>query len=171
MDLDQIEKLNDLKLRGLISEEEFQQAKERILGAQQQAAPAPQPHTIMQTNNYDYALVLHLTQFCSWLVPLLGLIVPLIMWQSKKDDPYIDEQGKVVMNWVFSSIIYGIVGIILCFILIGIPLLILLFICSVVFTIMGAMDANKGVIKNYPLAIKFFDVRETPRTSVTTTNV
>jgi len=171
MDLDQIEKLNDLKQKGLISEEEYQQAKERILGAQPQpSAPVQQPHTIMQTNNYDYALVLHLAQFCSWLFPLLGLIVPLIMWQSKKEDPYVDEQGKVVMNWVFSSIIYGIVGIILCFVLIGIPLLILLFICSVVFTIMGAMDANKGVIKNYPLSIKFFDVRETPRAPVAPTN-
>jgi len=167
MDLDQIEKLNDLKQKGLISEEEYQQAKERILGAQpQQAAPAQQPHTIMQTNNYDYALILHLTQFCSWLVPFLGLIVPLIMWQSKKEDPYIDEQGKVVMNWVFSSIIYGLVSLLLCLILVGFALLTILFICSIVFTIMGAMDANKGVIKNYPLSIKFFDVRETARVPV-----
>lgn len=164
MDLDQIEKLNELKQKGLISEEEYQQAKERILGAQPQPkAVEPQPHTIMQTNNYDYALVLHLTQFCSWLFPLLGIIVPLIMWQTKKEDPYIDAQGKVVMNWVFSSIIYCVVAIILCFILIGFPLLVLLFICSVVFTIMGAMDANKGIIKNYPMAIKFFAVNETPR--------
>jgi uncharacterized Tic20 family protein len=170
MDLDQIEKLNDLKQKGLISEEEYQQAKERILGAQpQQSASAPQPQSIIvQTNNFDYAMVLHLTQFCSWLFPFLGIIVPLIMWQSKKEDPYVDEQGKVVMNWVFSSIIYVIVGIILCFVLIGIPLLILLFICSIVFTIMGAMDANKGVIKNYPMSIKFFDVRETPRVSAVT---
>ena len=167
MDLDQIEKLNDLKQKGLISEEEYQQAKERILGAQpQQAAPAPQPHTIMQTNNYDYALVLHLTQFCSWLFPFLGLIVPLIMWQSKKEDPYIDEQGKVVMNWVFSSLIYFLVSAILCLLVVGFFLIAILFVCSIVFTIMGAMDANKGVIKNYPLAIRFFDVRETPRAPV-----
>lgn len=167
MDLDQIEKLNDLKQKGLISEEEYQQAKERILGAQpQQAAPAQQPHTIMQTNNYDYAMVLHLTQFCSWLFPFLGLIVPLIMWQSKKEDPYIDEQGKVVMNWVFSSLIYFLVSAILCLIVVGFFLMAVLFVCSIVFTIMGAMDANKGVIKNYPLAIKFFDVRETARVPV-----
>ncbi|WP_052417175.1 DUF4870 domain-containing protein [Cellvibrio mixtus] len=165
MDLDQIEKLNDLKQKGLITEEEYQQAKERILGAQAsaQANAQVQPHTIMQTNNYDYAMVLHLTQFCSWLFPFLGIIVPLIMWQSKKDDAYVDQQGRVVMNWVFSAIIYAIVGIILCFVVIGIPLLILLFICSIVFTIMGAIDANKGIIKNYPLTIKFFDVKETPR--------
>lgn len=163
MDLDQIEKLNDLKLKGLISEEEYQQAKERILGARPQQAAPTQPYTIMQTNNYDYAMVLHITQFCSWLFPFLGLIVPLIMWQSKKEDPYVDEQGKVVMNWVFSSLIYFLVSLLLCLLLVGFALLAILAVCSIVFTIMGAMDANKGVIKNYPLSIKFFDVRETAR--------
>ena len=173
MDLDQIEKLNDLKQKGLITEEEYQQAKERILGAQpQQAASARQSQTIMvQTNNYDYAMVLHLTQFCSWLFPFLGLIVPLIMWQSKKDDPYIDEQGKVVMNWVFSSFIYFLVSLVLCFIVVGFFLIAILFVCSIVFTIMGAMDANKGVIKNYPMAIRFFDVRETPHVPTVSNNV
>jgi len=67
------------------------------------------------------------------------------------------------MNWVFSSLIYAVISLLLCFILIGIPMLAALAICSIVFTIMGAMDANKGVIKNYPLTIKFFDVKETPR--------
>jgi uncharacterized Tic20 family protein len=160
MDLDQIEKLNDLKQKGLLSEEEFQQAKARILNGQPEAA---QPQTVVSTNNYDYALILHLTQFCSWLFPFLGLVVPLILWQSKKDDPYINEQGKVVMNWLFSSLIYAVVSIILCFVVIGIFMLLALAVCSIVFTIMGAMDANKGVIKNYPMAIKFFDVKETPR--------
>ena len=173
MDLDQIEKLNELKQKGLISEEEYQQAKERILGAQpqqSQAAAGGQPHTIMQTNNYDYAMVLHLTQFCSWLFPFWGLIVPLIMWQSKKDDAYVDEQGKVVMNWVFSSLIYFLVSLVLCLIVVGFFMMAVLFVCSIVFTIMGAMDANKGVIKNYPLTIKFFDVNETPRPPVAPIN-
>lgn len=167
MDLDQIEKLNDLKQKGLISEEEYQQAKERILGAQpQRAASSQSPHTIMQTNNYDYAMVLHLTQFCSWLFPFLGLIVPLIMWQSKKEDAYVDEQGKVVMNWVFSSLIYFLVSALLCLIVVGFFLMAILLVCSIVFTIMGAINANKGVIKNYPMAIKFFDVNETPVATV-----
>ena len=174
MDLDQIEKLNDLKQKGLISEEEYQQAKERILGnvkSQQAHATAAQPQSIVvKTNNYDYAMVLHLTQFCSWLFPFLGLIVPLIMWQSKKEDAYVDEQGKVVMNWVFSSLIYFLVSAILCLIVVGFFLMAILFVCSIVFTIMGAMDANKGVIKNYPMSIKFFDVNETPRPPVAPIN-
>ncbi len=173
MDLNQIEKLNELREKGLITEEEYQQAKARILGAQEKAKETSsstelQPRTILNTNNYDYAMAMHLTQFCSWLIPLLGLVVPLIMWQSKKDDPYVDEQGKVVMNWLFSSLIYAVVSVILCFVLIGFVLLAILFICSVVFTIMGAIDANKGIIKNYPLTIKFFNVQENfqPRTDI-----
>jgi len=165
MDLDQIEKLNDLKQKGLISEEEYQQAKERILGA-----PTTSAQPIPNMSNYDYAMVLHLTQFCLWLFPLVGIVVPLVMWQTRKDDPYVDQQGRVVMNWFFSSLIYAAIGFVLIFVLIGFVLLPLLAICSVVFTIMGALDANKGVIKNYPLSIKFFDVRETASTSVVPTS-
>jgi uncharacterized protein len=40
MDLDQIEKLNDLKQKGLITEEEYQQAKERILAGKQRRSPS-----------------------------------------------------------------------------------------------------------------------------------
>ncbi|HTF97246.1 MAG TPA: DUF4870 domain-containing protein [Cellvibrio sp.] len=164
MDLDQIEKLNELKQKGLISEEEYQQAKERILGSQSKSQSGTQiSQTIIKTNNYDFAMVLHLSQLCSWVFPFLGIIVPLIMWQSKKDDPYIDQQGKVVMNWLFSALIYAIVSVILCVVIVGFFLLAALCICSIVFAVMGAIDANKGVIKNYPLTIKFFDVQETPR--------
>jgi hypothetical protein len=35
---------------------------------------------------------------------------------------------------------------------------------------MGAMDANKGIIKNYPMSIKFFDVRETAPAPVVPTS-
>lgn len=162
MDLDQIEKLNELKQKGLISEEEYQQAKERILGAQAKATTSTeiQPRTVMKTNNFDYTMALHLAQLCSWIFPILGLVVPLIMWQSKKDDPYVDQQGKVVMNWICSSLIYAVISIILCFVVIGFLLLAILALCSIIFTVMGAIDASKGIIKNYPLTIKFFKVDE-----------
>jgi uncharacterized protein len=42
-------------------------------------------------------------------------------------------------------------------------MLTVLAICSVIFIIMGALDANKGIVKSYPLSIQFFSVTETPR--------
>ena len=75
MDLNQIEKLNELKQKGLITEEEYQQAKDRILGSQAQATASTstelQPRTILKTNNYDYAMALHLTQFVLNEIPRL----------------------------------------------------------------------------------------------------
>jgi uncharacterized protein len=161
MELDQIEKLNDLKQKGLISEEEYQAAKARILQGDEPA----NGQTLVKVNNNDYSMVLHLSQFCSWLFPFLGLIVPLIMWQNKKEDPYVDQQGKVVMNWVFSSLIYFFISALLCFVLIGIPMLIIVGLCSIIFTILGAIDASKGIIKSYPLSIQFFAVDESSRQS------
>lgn len=165
MNLEKIEKLNELKEKGLITEEEFQRAKEKIL-ADDSTTAAPvvgEPKSIeIKTNNYDYALIMHLSQFASWMIPVLGVIVPLVLWLSRREDPYIDQQGKVIMNWICSSLIYAGISWVLCFVLIGFLLFGVLAILSLIFIIMGAMNANKGIIRNYPLAIRFFSVDETP---------
>lgn len=165
MNLEQIEKLNELKEKGLITEEEFQRAKEKIL-ADIPATVTPMGESTpieIKTNNYDYALVMHLSQFASWMIPVLGIIAPIILWLSRREDTYIDQQGKVIMNWICSSLIYAAVCWILSFIIIGLLLLGILAILSLIFIIRGAMNANKGIIRNYPLAIGFFAVQETPR--------
>ncbi|MDN7124371.1 DUF4870 domain-containing protein [Pseudidiomarina sp. 1APP75-32.1] len=106
-----------------------------------------------------YAMLLHLSQFAGYLIPFAGLIVPLVMWLSKKDtNPYIDAHGKVVFNWIISAFIWGIISVILSFVVIGIFLLIALGICHIIFAIMGAIRANDGIVQNYPLTIKFFKV-------------
>lgn len=156
MDLDKIEKLNQLREKGAITEEEYQKAKAEALATR----PA------LDVTNMDsktYSMVLHFAQFCSFVVPLLGWIVPLIMWLTKRDDPYIDEHGKVVANWIISAFIYSAVSIVLMFVLIGFFLFFILIICSIIFTIMGGIQARDGIIRNYPLAIRFFSVNETPR--------
>lgn len=106
-----------------------------------------------------FSMLMHLSQFLGLLIPFAGFIAPLVMWLIKKDESsYIDAQGKVVMNWVISALIWGIICFILTFVLIGAFLFIALGICHIVFTIMGAIRANDGVVQNYPLTIKFFRV-------------
>ncbi|RUO53071.1 hypothetical protein CWI69_08580 [Pseudidiomarina halophila] len=106
-----------------------------------------------------YAMLLHLSQFTGYLIPFAGLLVPLVMWLMKKDtNPYIDAHGKVVFNWILSALIWGVIGVILSFVVIGIFLLIALAICHIIFAIVGAIRANDGIVRNYPLTIKFFKV-------------
>lgn len=90
-------------------------------------------------------------------MPFAGLVVPIVIWQLKKDEyPVVDEHGRVVMNWILSMFIYLAAGILLTFILIGIPLLFALGIAALVFPIVGAVKANNGEVWPYPLSIKFF---------------
>lgn len=104
----------------------------------------------------QYAMFIHLSQFAGLLIPLLGWVLPLILWQTKKNtSAFIDTNGKIVMNWIISSLIYGIICYLLVFLLIGFVLLPALGICSIIFIIIGSIKANNGEMWPYPLSIHF----------------
>ena len=111
----------------------------------------------LQRETNQWAMYLHFSMLAGYLIPLAGLIAPIVIWQVKKDElPGIDEHGKNAVNWIISHLIYGFVFVILCIVLIGIPLLIALGVCSIAFPIVAGIKANSGEIWRYPLAIQFF---------------
>lgn len=104
----------------------------------------------------QYAMFIHLSQFAGLLIPLLGWVLPLILWQTKKDtSEFIDANGKIVMNWIISSLIYGIICSLLLLVIIGAFLLPALGLCSTILTIIGSIKANNGETWPYPLSIHF----------------
>lgn len=97
----------------------------------------------------QYAMFIHLSL-------LTGGILPLVLWLIKKDtSAFIDANGKIVVNWIISSIIYAVFFTILSFLVIGIPLLIALAGCNVIFAIIGAIRADDGILWPYPLCFTF----------------
>ncbi len=105
----------------------------------------------------QWAMILHLSQFAGYVVPLAGMIAPIVIWQTKKDElPGIDEHGKAVVNWIISSIIYWIICVLLIFVIIGIPMIIVMSLLAIIFPIVGAIKANDGKLWKYPLTISFF---------------
>lgn len=106
-----------------------------------------------------FLMLLHLSQLTSFVIPLAGLVLPIVMWATNKElDPRIDAHGKVVLNWVISSFIYAVISALLCIVFIGFFFLIALCICSIVFAILGGVKANAGTLWKYPLSIPFFKV-------------
>ena len=84
-----------------------------------------------------------------------SLIGPLIVWLVKKDEsPFINAQGRELLNFQLSFLIYVIVCIPLCFLLIGIPLLIIVGLASLILTIIGLVKATEGKIYRFPLTIR-----------------
>jgi len=103
----------------------------------------------------QWAMFVHFSVLAGFVVPFVGLILPIILWQIKKDEiPEIDVHGKIVVNWLISALIYSAVGLLLTFVLIGIPLLFILGVLCVVFPVIGGIKANNGEVWNYPLTIQ-----------------
>lgn len=107
----------------------------------------------------QWAMLLHLSSLISYSG--LGVIVPILIWQIKKDDlPGLDIHGRIVANYLLTTFIiaalYGIslllvVGLLL--LPIAIPVMI---IYALVFPIVGALKAHNGEAWHYPFMIRFF---------------
>jgi uncharacterized Tic20 family protein len=127
----------------------------------EQAEPPVAPPTYQQpvgaVGDKTWPILLHLSLFAGYVVPLAGFIAPLVIWLSMKDEsPEIDAHGRVVVNWIITSVIWWAIAIALCMVLIGIPLVIILGAISVIFPIIGAIKASNGVVWKYPTSIEFF---------------
>ena len=119
--------------------------------------PNPPYYNPKEQETRQMALLLHLSHFAGWIIPVLGLVAPILIWQMKKNDlPGLDAHGKNVANWILSELIYGFVAGLLCIVLIGIPLLIVLGLMATIFPIIAAVKGNNGEVWAYPLAIPFF---------------
>ena len=100
----------------------------------------------------------HMAMFCH-LIGLLGLVIPLgnllgtaVLWQLKKDmHPFVDDQGKEATNFHLGVVIAGLICSALVVVVIGIPLLGLLYVFTLIFTIVGGIKANNGEQYRYPL--------------------
>lgn len=104
----------------------------------------------------QWSMFLHLSVLTTYIVPLAGLVAPIVIWQMKKNDsPKLDMHGKIVVNWVLSMILYMIVSVVLSFVIIGLPMLLALVVLNIVFPIIGGIKANNGETWRYPLSIRF----------------
>lgn len=84
-----------------------------------------------------------------------GFIVPLIIWIVKKEQSrFVDDQGKEALNFHLTVLIAHLIGgVTICFTfgLINIAVMVV----ALIFSIMGGMEANKGVRYRYPMCIRF----------------
>lgn len=115
------------------------------------------PNNSLQTSEErQMGLFIHLSQLANVFLFPVGIILPIILWQTQKDKmPALDAHGKMVVNWAISSFIYIVVSVILMFVIIGIFTLLAVAVLGIIFPIIGAIKANNGELWEYPLTIKF----------------
>lgn len=161
---DELEKLRQLHESGAIDEQEYASAKGKVLNGPLPQAPTKASlldefsagSTTMDAETRRWAFLLHLSVLAGFALPIAGLIIPIVIWQLKKPDlPGIDAHGINALNWIMSLILYSIIGVVLIFAIIGIPILTALGVVAIVFPIIAAIKANNGEVWKYPLSISF----------------
>ena len=117
----------------------------------------PMQPTSLQTNDQrQMGMFLHLAQLANVILFPVGIIVPIVIWQTQKDKiPGLDAHGKMVANWMISMTIYMVISIILIFFIIGIFMICAVLLMGIIFPIIGGIKANNGELWEYPLTIKF----------------
>lgn len=167
---DDLKKLYDLRDQGVLNEQEFEREKQRLLEEQSSSTPPPlssqSPGEFRSSGRpwgmsvNAYCMLLHLSQFAAYVVPVLGIVLPIVMWAANKDEyREVDAHGRAVLNWILSACIYAFISFILVLVVIGIPMLFALGACAIIFPIVGAVRANDGELWSYPFAIPFFGSR------------
>jgi len=160
--IDELERLNNLREKGAISDQEYQEFKTVLLENNQQSGNKEIEAINKKISDEKlWSVFIHASQLCSFVVPLSGFVLPIVLWQIKKDESeFININGIIVTNWIISKVIYYCVFGLLCFIIIGIPLYAILVILAIIFPIIGAIKSNSGEIWRYPLSINFIKIEK-----------
>jgi uncharacterized protein len=162
---DDLQTLHRFHESGVLDDDEFARAQKRLLNGTDVAHPewalsagvdvGPAKQDLQARH---WAFILHISVLAGFVLPVAGLIAPIVIWQLKKDEyPEIDAHGKNAVNWMISAAIYAVASALLVLVIIGIPMLIALGAASIVFPIIAAIKANHGELWKYPLAITFFN--------------
>ena len=170
---DELERLQQLRNTGALTETEFEQAKQQVLhgGAFSGQPFSGQPVAdafatgglsgkVCGMEPKIWNTLMHLSQLLTWTV--LGIVAPIIMWVVSKDESRdANRHGLMILNWLLSSVVYGLIGVGLCltviFAVIGVPMLVALAALNIIFPIIGAIQASSGKLWEYPLTIRFFN--------------
>lgn len=113
-------------------------------------SPAAQALSISQDEK-NLGIIMHVLGLAG-----LAILGPLIIWLIKKDtSPYLDAQGRELLNFQLSYFLYGLCCVPLMYVCIGVPLFFGVIIATLILTIFGLVQAVEGKIYRYPATIRF----------------
>jgi uncharacterized Tic20 family protein len=100
-------------------------------------------------------MLAHLLSFVAAYL-FLGFVAPLVvLLVFGPRSPYVRAHAVESLNFNLTWLLYAIVGVVLAFLVIGIPILIALGIAYLVLVIIASVRANNGEFFRYPLTIRF----------------
>jgi uncharacterized Tic20 family protein len=103
-----------------------------------------------------YATWMHLAGLSSYIgIPFGHVLIPLILWSIKfRESPYLDRQGREILNFQLTVTFYLIFSYILVFIFIGFLFIALVIGLHIIATIYAAVKTFNGEEFRYPVTFR-----------------
>ena len=120
-----------------------------------QVPPPPGQDQLPPDQERLWGMLAHLLSFVAAYL-FLGFVAPLIiMLVFGPRSAFVRANAVESLNFNLTWLLYAVVGVILAFVLIGIPILIALGIAYLVLVVIASVRANNGEVFRYPLTIRF----------------
>jgi uncharacterized Tic20 family protein len=104
------------------------------------------------------AMICHLLPFAGCLlphIPVFNVVAPLVLWLIKKDSmPFLNEQGKEVLNFQITVSLILFACFITFWLLIPIAIAFVVAIGTIVLMIIAAIQVNEGKPYRYPFTLR-----------------
>jgi uncharacterized Tic20 family protein len=119
------------------------------------ATPGSEPGSPANTTSDQNLIVfIHLGVLAGFIVPILGLVLPLVLWLTNRARPDIERAGKEVANWLLFTAIASLVSLPFVFCYIGFLMLFAIAVAMLVCAIIGAVKASRGEFFSYPMTFR-----------------
>jgi uncharacterized protein len=70
--------------------------------------------TNLSENQKNLASLIHLSTFSKFFFPFGNFIVPLLLWGTNKEKPFVNEHGRQAVNFQLSIFLYAIIIGLIC---------------------------------------------------------
>jgi uncharacterized Tic20 family protein len=123
-------------------------------GNSELAGSAESGHGSPDRDSQQWGMIAHLSALVGFIIPFGNLIGPLVVWQIKKDMPFVVDQGKEALNFQITVAIAVFVCLLLTLVVIGMLLLPVVGIGALVLTVIAGIKANNGEAYRYPFTLR-----------------
>lgn len=165
---EEIKKLDQLRQSGILTDDEFRKTKVRLLNSVGAASNDPFDKllnsvglgsgTNVDERRQNYAMWLHFSMLANMATLGAGYVIPIVMWQTHKEDPIIDQHGRNAINFLICQLILVVIGGLLSavsymiFVILGLGALFMSIVCP----ILVGLKAKQGIVEKYPLTYPIF---------------
>ncbi len=163
---EEIKKLDQLRQSGILSDDEFRKTKIRLLNSvgtntgdsfdRLLTSVGLGSGTGTDERRQNFSMWLHFSMLANMAMLGSGIVIPIVMWQTRKDDPIIDQHGRNAINFMISQLILIVVGGILAAWVYGYFIVLGGVFMSIVCPILVGLKAKQGIVEKYPLTYNFF---------------